>query len=311
IRINLENGNKFTIEAINNSPENIYIQSATLNGVPFSRSYITQNEIINGSDLVFVMGSKPNKDWGTEKSERPYSENGEPVVSIPFVISGETLFLKSTEITLGCDTKGAEIRYTLDGTSPTESSTVYSAPIKVTASVVVNMRAFFKEMKPSISVKTEFIKSGFKKPIAENNLISGLNYDYFERFFITTDDFDKVSPIESGVIEIFHLDKARKETYFGFCYTGFVMAPEDGIYTFYLESNDGSRLFINGEEIIENDANHGAIEEQGSIGLKAGLHEIVVKYFQCGGGKKLRVSWDGPGFLIREIHSTELFCQNN
>lgn len=90
---------------------------------------------------------------------------------------------------------------------------------------------------------TETIKyAGGNTPIMKSNLISGLNYDYFERFFITTDDFDKISPIESGEIGSFHL-----------------------------ESNDGSRLFIDDEEIIENDANHGAIEEQGSIGLKAGF----------------------------------------
>ncbi|MCK4747268.1 MAG: metallophosphatase, partial [Bacteroidales bacterium] len=59
----------------------------------------------------------------------------------------------------------------------------------------------------------------------------------------------------------------------------------------------------------ENDANHGAIEEQGSVGLETGLHEIVVKYFQCGGGKKLKVSWEGPGFSKQEIRSTELYCQ--
>ncbi|MEA3460825.1 MAG: PA14 domain-containing protein, partial [Bacteroidota bacterium] len=296
--------------AINNSPENNYIQSATLNGESFSRSYISHDEIMSGSELVFVMGSSPNKDWGTKMSERPYSENGEDVVSIPFVNSGETLFLKSTEISLACDTKGAEIRYTLDGTSPTESSTVYSAPIIVTESVSLKMHAFRKGLIPSMTVETEFIKAGLQPPIASNDLSTGLHYDYFERFFVTTDDLEKVSPLTSGKVENFHLEEASSESYFGFSFRGYVKVPQDGIYTFYLESNDGSRLFINGKELVENDGNHGAIEEQGSIALKAGLHEIVVKYFQCGGGKKLKVSWDGPGFTKREIQSTDLFCQN-
>lgn len=309
ITINLENGNKFVVKAKNISSENIYIQSATLNGEPFTRSYISHNEIISGSKLVFVMGPGPNKDWGNDKSERPYSENGDPVVSLPFVKSGEELFFKSTEITLGCDTKDAEVRYTLDGTSPTESSTIYSSPIKINESVILKMFALNKEMIPSITIETEFKKAEFNESVAINNVIKGLNYDYFERFFVTTDDFDKVVPLESGVIDNFNFDKAGKETYFGFCYSGFVNVPKDGIYKFYLESNDGSRLFIDGEEIIENDANHGAIEEQGSVGLKAGLHEIVVKYFQCGGGKKLKVSWEGSDFSKQEIHSTELFCQ--
>ena len=296
VTVNLENGNRFVVEAKNLSPENIYIQSATLNGEPFSRSYFFHDDIINGSELVFEMGPEPNMDRGRDPTERPYSEKGDPSVSLPFVKSGEELFLKSTEITLGCDTKDAEIRYTLDGSTPSENSKLYSFPVKISESAVLTMHTFHKEMMPGGPIETEFKQAEFNEPAAINDVIQGLNYDYFERFFFTTDNFDKVLPIESGVIENFSVGKAGRETYFGFRYSGHVKVPKDGIYKFYLESNDGSRLFIDGEEIIENDGNHGAIEEQGSVELKAGLHEIRVKYFQCGGGKKLKVSWEGQFF---------------
>jgi predicted alpha-1,2-mannosidase len=58
-------GNRFTIEANDLSKKNIYIQSATLNGKPFSRSSITHEEIVKGGKLVFRMGDKPNMKWGT------------------------------------------------------------------------------------------------------------------------------------------------------------------------------------------------------------------------------------------------------
>ncbi|MBN1107126.1 MAG: GH92 family glycosyl hydrolase [Bacteroidales bacterium] len=58
------NGKKFTIRAENLSDENIYIQSATLNGKSFSKTELTHEEIVNGGELVFIMGSTPNKDWG-------------------------------------------------------------------------------------------------------------------------------------------------------------------------------------------------------------------------------------------------------
>lgn len=54
-------GNTFTVEAPNNSKENIYIQKVYLNGKPYNKSYITYDDIINGSTLKFVMGKKPNK----------------------------------------------------------------------------------------------------------------------------------------------------------------------------------------------------------------------------------------------------------
>lgn len=60
------NGRTFTIEAEGTSPENIYIQSATLNGKPYNKSYISHSDITGGGVLRFVMGPRPNPAWGTE-----------------------------------------------------------------------------------------------------------------------------------------------------------------------------------------------------------------------------------------------------
>ena len=62
--INLENGKHFKIIAKNVSEENIYIQSATLNGENFNRTTISHKELLAGAELVFEMGSAPNKNWG-------------------------------------------------------------------------------------------------------------------------------------------------------------------------------------------------------------------------------------------------------
>jgi predicted alpha-1,2-mannosidase len=73
VTINLPHDRRFNLKAINNSAENKYIQSAKLNGQPFSRSYITYKEIMNGGVLEFVMGNQPNKNFGKEESDRPKS----------------------------------------------------------------------------------------------------------------------------------------------------------------------------------------------------------------------------------------------
>lgn len=72
-RINLGNGKYFMIKAVNNSKENKYIQSATLNGKPFERTWITQKEITGGGELIFQMASTPNMKWGTGKEAVPPS----------------------------------------------------------------------------------------------------------------------------------------------------------------------------------------------------------------------------------------------
>lgn len=63
----------FEIEAEGVDDENIYIQSATWNGVPYDRAYITHEMIVHGGRLVLVMGSRPNKQWGCAPSALPPS----------------------------------------------------------------------------------------------------------------------------------------------------------------------------------------------------------------------------------------------
>ncbi|MCX6335565.1 MAG: glycoside hydrolase family 92 protein [Bacteroidia bacterium] len=62
--INLPDGKKFTVEAVNNSSENIYIQQVELNGQKFSKGTISHKDILNGGLLKIVMGNKPNKGFG-------------------------------------------------------------------------------------------------------------------------------------------------------------------------------------------------------------------------------------------------------
>ena len=68
--ITLPNGTTFTIKAEHVSNKNIYIQSATLNGVAFNQTTISHSDILKGGTLHFVMGNTPNKNWGVSKNNR-------------------------------------------------------------------------------------------------------------------------------------------------------------------------------------------------------------------------------------------------
>ena len=63
---------KFTIKTENNSADNIYVQSATLNGQPMDRPWIKHEELISGGNLSLIMGSAPSS-WGSDPSNRPPS----------------------------------------------------------------------------------------------------------------------------------------------------------------------------------------------------------------------------------------------
>jgi predicted alpha-1,2-mannosidase len=69
--IHLKGNKTFTVIADNVSKENKYIQSATLNGQTYDKPYITYQDIIKGGQLHFVMGPKPNKNWGSAKEDQP------------------------------------------------------------------------------------------------------------------------------------------------------------------------------------------------------------------------------------------------
>lgn len=69
--ISLPNGNKFVIETSNYSSENIYIQNVMLNGIPYDKTFLTVEDIMNGATVKFTMGPEPNKSWGISSENRP------------------------------------------------------------------------------------------------------------------------------------------------------------------------------------------------------------------------------------------------
>ena len=77
ISMQLENGKTFVIRADGNSKDNVYIQSAKLNGESFTKNYVTHKQLLSGGELSMKMVDEPNKSRGTKKSDFPYSFSNE------------------------------------------------------------------------------------------------------------------------------------------------------------------------------------------------------------------------------------------
>jgi putative alpha-1,2-mannosidase len=73
VRVHLGDGKTFVIATTHNSEKNVYIQSATLNGQPWDKPWFSHSDIANGGKLVFNMGPKPNKSWGSSPASAPPS----------------------------------------------------------------------------------------------------------------------------------------------------------------------------------------------------------------------------------------------
>lgn len=72
--LNLPGGKRFTVRAEQLSEANRYVGGVTLNGKPLARTFLRHDDITSGGELVFTMQASPNKDWGKERSARPYTQ---------------------------------------------------------------------------------------------------------------------------------------------------------------------------------------------------------------------------------------------
>jgi hypothetical protein len=120
-------------------------------------------------------------------------------------------------------------------------------------------------------------------------------------------DFTKLTPIKTGIVNNFDISSHKSADHFAFKFDGYIDIPSDGTYHFYTKSDDGSKLYIDGATIVNNDGGHSLQEKSGSITLKKGKHAITVTFFDIIGSESLIVSYDGPGITKQVIPSTSLY----
>ena len=119
--VRLANGRTLTVTA-DNPRRSVYIASVTLDGKPIDRNYITYDELMQGGELHFALRPRPDYERGTDDAAAPHSLTRGEVVSIPYTTQSVSLFTEPIAVALATTTSGAEIRYTLDGSEPTETS---------------------------------------------------------------------------------------------------------------------------------------------------------------------------------------------
>ncbi len=307
--LNLDNGKKFTITANNASKENIYFSSLTLNGSPYPYSYLKHEDLLKGGELVFEMTNRPNKEWGTDKAYWPLSDT-RPTVSIPFLKSDHKSFLKDKLIEIGCNTDGAEIYYTLDGSEPTKESTKYTASFKIINSVNLKAKAFHKNLISSYTSNITLNKVKSFNNINKKQLKTGLNYAYYEGIFRSVYDFSREKPIATGEVRNVDISKKLRDEWIGFDFNGYLDIPISGTYNFEISANDGAQLLIDGVELFESDGRKSfSFSQKNDIILSKGLHKFEVKYFQCSDKIGLATFWEGPNFKREKIPTTSFYSK--
>ena len=193
-------------------------------------------------------------------------------------------FIDETTVDLTCPLPGTEIRYTTDGSMPTKESALYDGALDVEETTEFAFRTFRPDGSPSDVVRTKYVKAPYAEAVtAPAALQPGLKAVWHDFRGNLCADIDAAPVKGEYVVESVSIPEEVKGN-IGLVMTGYLEVPADGIYTFALLSDDVSTLTLDGELLGDNDGAHSSVEIIVQKALKAGLHPIEVRYFDCNGG---------------------------
>jgi hypothetical protein len=209
-------------------------------------------------------------------------------VPTPLGIGGRKIIFHDTLAAITSPVPGAVLCFTMNGDDPTPSSPQYSKPIPIKGDVTLKAILVLPDGKTSNPVTTNFMMVDPK--------INGVTFNYFEGEWAMVPDMNTMKPLKSGTVFDIGLGSVPKRwDNYGLQFKCAMTIPSDGDYTFYLASDDGSKLFLDDKELVNNDGVHGMVEVASKIALTSGKHRLEVRYFQQGGAQDLNVSIEGPG----------------
>ena len=148
------------------------------------------------------------------------------------------------------------------------------------------------------------------EPAAASRPESGVQWEYFEApMSDKLPDFESLTPTRSGTHSTitFNMGFQKRRHDFAMRWRAVLRVPKDGKWTFFTVSDDGSQFLINGEVVVDSDGMHTRKETAGSVELKAGDHELEVRYFQKSDSAVFGVGWQGPEMRKQRIPSGNLF----
>ena len=224
--------------------------------------------------------------------------DGEPIIYHPVTIDADgEQFVGSTQVVLSSDTlarvPGASIRYTTDGSEPSAASPAYTGPVTLTQSANIAAAVFVGDRRVSESTLRSFTRADpWPAIVFVRAPDPGLKLETFSGDFQRCADFASASPDSDSISPTVSLPAenpprervARR-------YSGVISIPTTGMHHFALTSDDGSRLIIDDDVVIDNDGLHSAKELRGSAPLAAGYHRITIEWFNRTGGSALALKW--------------------
>jgi alpha-L-fucosidase len=226
---------------------------------------------------------------------------GPPDVDIPPRITAPfDIFIDSTRVVMESDRRNIGIHYTLDGSEPTNGSPLCAGPVVVRSSSTFSARCFRNDLPVSPVAHRTFTRVTPVAGVDLRNPQQGLRYAYYEGTWDSLPDFGALQPRKEGWCAEFDLSPRQQRDHFAFVYSGNIHIAVSGVYGFALESDDGSRLYIDDALAVDNNGLHGRLKKEGVVALAKGYHRIRVEFFEKDGNDALAVSVrTATGKLVR------------
>jgi len=229
-----------------------------------------------------------------------------------FSPSSSLLYPSGVDVVLSSLTPNARIRYTLDGSEPTESSALYSLPVHLSQSTRVRARAFADGLNASPFSEATYLVG---QPPSSGDGLTGTYYDNSD---FTGATLVRVDPTIDFNWNGSAPDPGIAGDTFSVRWTGKVMPRFSENYVFHVASDDGQRMWVDlnrngtfeaGELLIDDWTTHGETERSSAaVPLVAGLlYDIKVEYFQATGPSSARLRWSSFSEPKAIIPQTQLF----
>ena len=196
----------------------------------------------------------------------------------------KNVFIGEKKVVITCLDPSASIHYTTDGSTPTLESPKYDGNLVLTETTELTLRVFRPTGKRSDIVKAYFEKTEYSPATTAAPSNPGLKATWYDFKGKTCAEIASAPVKKTYRVEDVTIPRDVRSYIIGLTYKGYINIPEDGIYSFLLSSDDGSMLYIDGKQVIDNDGLHAPGEVTGQAALKQGYHPIEVQYFDHGGG---------------------------
>ncbi|HEB53970.1 MAG TPA: hypothetical protein ENI87_12015 [bacterium] len=226
---------------------------------------------------------------------------GRPIVrKAPEITAESETFVNSLRVHLATTDPEAVVRYTLDGSEPTRTSPSADDVVQITDRCTVSAALFVAGKRVTPVTRRAFAKVSPLPPVKALARGPGLERTRASVDWRRIPDTREVFDQPATVVERIDLPTAIGE-HVALRFRGFLDVATDELYRFALTSDDGSKLWIDGQLVVDNDGLHGATEVIGEAALARGLHQVELVWFNRTGGAELALHWALPGEAFTEV----------